>query len=44
MDAGYTDHEIKPQQCTKHAAGKAGPGCDFPESKERSGSPVWISS
>lgn len=37
--AGYTDHETKPQQFTKHTAGA---GCGFPESKGRSGSSVWI--
>lgn len=40
--AGCTDHERRTQQFTEHMAEKAGPGCGFPESKERSGSSIWI--
>lgn len=40
--AGCTDRERRTQQFTEHTAEKAGPGCGFPEGKERSGSSIWI--
>lgn len=39
--AGCTDRGEK-HQFTEHTAGKAGPGCGFPEGKERSGFSVWV--